>query len=156
VRHRAHRSTRSRGILIGALLGALALSLGLLAATAGAAITHNPEPFSPLTGVGSNLTLEEVSGIALDESTGNVFVTDGQESGAGRISILGAEGGAPVGLAAPYEIPGLPFGINQGAHAIAYDNSPTSSARGTLATRRPNATRRPACCPSRRPCPASA
>ncbi|HET7052646.1 MAG TPA: hypothetical protein VFI09_01865 [Solirubrobacterales bacterium] len=112
-----------------ALLAVVA-SLGLLTASASASITHEPEPFSPLTGSGSGLTLEEASGIAIDEATGNVFVTDGGP-GHERVAILGAEGSAPAGLAPPYEIAGFSFGENT-TNGLAYDNSPTSTAHGTL------------------------
>jgi hypothetical protein len=106
-------------LLATVLVGCVAL-FALFAADALAATTHNREPFSPLSGSGSSLTLEEVSGVAIDEATGNVFVTDGGP-GHERVAILGGEGGAPVGLAAPYEIPGLTFGNNAFA-GLAYAN----------------------------------
>jgi hypothetical protein len=114
-------------ILVTGLIVAL---LTLVPAAASAAITHNAEPFSPLDGSGSGLTLEELPNIAIDEETGNIFVLDGGP-GHERIAILGAEGGAPVGVAAPYEIPGFSIGANTGSPGLAFDNSPTGS-RGTL------------------------
>jgi hypothetical protein len=107
-------------VLLGLLLCALAPAL------ASAAVTHEVEPFSPLDGSGSGLTLREPEAIAIDEATGNVFVSDEN-----RIAILGEEGGQPTGLMSPFEIPGFSFGSNTDA-SLAYDNSPTSSARGTL------------------------
>lgn len=108
---------------------AVAVLLGLQVGSASATITHSPEPFSPLTGAGSGLTLRYASGVAVDEATGNVFVTDGYEDGeqaSGRIAILGGEGGAPVGLASPFEISGVQFFSN--AHAgLAYDNAVTGT-----------------------------
>ncbi|HEX4307807.1 MAG TPA: hypothetical protein VHZ54_17355 [Solirubrobacterales bacterium] len=109
----------------------VALLVLALASVASAATTHNPEPFSPLTGSGSGLTLQEGNAAAFDEATGNVFVNDGGP-GHERVAILGREGGPPVGLAAPYEIPGFEFGANSGAYGLAFDNSPTSPAQGTL------------------------
>jgi hypothetical protein len=107
-------------VLLVALLCALGPTL------ASAALTHEVEPFSPLDGSGSGLSLQEPEGIAIDEATGNVFVSDED-----RIAILGEEGGQPTGLMSPFEIPGFSFGSNTNA-SLAYDNSPTSSARGTL------------------------
>ncbi len=112
-------------------LVSVALLLALFATAASAATTHHPEPFSPLDGSGSNLALLEASGIAFDQTTGNVFVTDGGPEHE-RIAILGREGGTPVGLATPYAIPGLPYGLNAGVPGLAFDNSATSPARGTL------------------------
>src|SRR6202035_3142074 len=82
-------------------------------------------------GSGSGLTLEEIPGIAIDEATGNVFVTDAG-FGHERVGILGGEGGAPADLASPYEISEIPFRPGVAEGGIAYDNSPTSPAHGTL------------------------
>jgi hypothetical protein len=109
------------------ILGAL---LVFAPTAAFAATTHHPEAFSPLDGSGSGLQLLEATGMALDEGSGNVFVADGGP-GHERIAILGREGEAPVGLAAPYELPGFNFPINSLA-GLAFDNSPTSPAHGTL------------------------
>jgi hypothetical protein len=133
--NRAKRSNSADGIGpaaagISSLIVLVAVLLMLSATAASAATTHNPEPFSPITGAGSGLTIGEGSGVAIDEATGNVFVNDGG-AGHGRVAILGREGGAPVGLAAPYEIPGIPFGGNSYSYGIAFDNSATSS-QGTL------------------------
>lgn len=117
---------RSGLSLISLSVALVAISMAFLAASSSAAITHNLESFSPIDGSGSGPVFDEPQGIAIDEATGNLFVTDGT-----RIAILGAEGGIPVGIAAPHEVPGIPFGENSQA-GLAYDNSATSPARGTL------------------------
>ncbi|HEY0390106.1 MAG TPA: NHL repeat-containing protein, partial [Solirubrobacterales bacterium] len=67
------------------------------------------------------------SGVAVDEATGNVFVSD---SGAGTVVISGPEGQAPAGVAAPYTLEGFSFcGEPSG---VAVDNSPTSPSFGAL------------------------
>ncbi len=116
------RSRMRFAMLVGpAVLCAL---LGLLAP--GAAIagqTRVLAAFAPNPILG----FSRPSGVAIDEATGNVFVTDG--AGAERVRILGPDGGAPVGLTSS-EIADLSFvGEGQG---IAYDNAQLSSARGTL------------------------
>lgn len=118
------------GLLASLCVLLVALLCALVPAFASATITHEVESFSPLDGSGSGLALKAPGGIAIDEATGNVFVTDGGE-GHERVAILGEEGGLPRGLMSPFEIAGLPFGINE-EDTLAYDNSPTSSARGTL------------------------
>jgi Tol biopolymer transport system component len=112
----------------------LAASLLALSANASAAITHNVEPFSPLDGSGSGKQLVEPGGIAIDETAGNAFVTDGSASGVEneRVAIFGDEGGPPSDLNPPYEITGFQFGENNSSVGVAYDNVPTSPARGTL------------------------
>jgi hypothetical protein len=122
----------ARRLKLGLLASLCVLLVALLPAVASATFVHDTEPFSPLDGSGSGLTLREPEGLAIDEATGNVFVTD-----ANRVAILGGEGGEPAGLMSPFEIPGLPFGENSPA-SLAYDNSPTSSARGTLYAYDPN------------------
>lgn len=120
------QSHRNRATMV--LIGMLAL-IAVIPASAVAATTRNPVAFSPITGEATGTHLKEAAAVAVDEATGNVFVTDGGP-GHERIAILGAEGGAPAGLAAPYEISGLSIGANT-PQGLAYDNSPTSS-RGTL------------------------
>jgi hypothetical protein len=93
---------------------------------ASAATTRIPEPFSPLTGSGSGLTIGVPGGIAIDETSGNVFLNDGTS----KTDILGATGAAPAGLVAPFEITGLSF--EEAANAIAVDNSVTSPNKGTV------------------------
>jgi hypothetical protein len=122
------RARKSKMGLLTSLWVLAALLCVLVPPFASAAITHNPEPFSPLDGLGSGLTFNEPGGVAIDEATGNVFVTDGG-FGHERIAVLGGEGAAPAGLGAPYEISEVSSGADGG---IAYDNSPTSPARGTL------------------------
>jgi hypothetical protein len=107
---------------------AFGLLLSVFSATASAAITHKPESFSPLTGSGSGVTIHEPSGVAIDEATGNVFLTDG--SGGEAVVVLGGTGAAPAELASPFSITGLSFGGS--VAGIAYDNAAGSSARGTL------------------------
>jgi SMP-30/Gluconolactonase/LRE-like region len=105
----------------------LALALALSASTAFAAETHLPLGFSPITGSGSGVTIEAPSGIAVDEASGNVFLNDGANN---VVDALGAEGGAPIGLASPFQIPG--FAFNAEPSGVAVDNSPTSPNEGTL------------------------
>jgi hypothetical protein len=102
------------------------------AGAASAVITRHPESFSPLTGAGSGVTLAAYnqSGVTVDEATGDVFVSDAENG----IVILGGEGGAPAGLASPFAIPSTNFFSNAvTARAfLAYDNSASSPAKGTL------------------------
>ncbi|MGN6256699.1 MAG: NHL repeat-containing protein [Solirubrobacterales bacterium] len=67
------------------------------------------------------------SGIAVDESTGNVFVADGGSENA--VKIFGAEGEAPTGIANA-RIEG--FAFNFEPSGVAVDNSPVSPSRGAL------------------------
>jgi uncharacterized protein YegP (UPF0339 family) len=124
-------STRRRGKRRAAVrlsissCAAVALLAAFAPAFASAGLVRVPEPFSPLTGSGSGLTIETPGGIALDETSGNVFLNDGTT----KTDILGAEGGAPAGLVAPFEITGLSF---VAANGIAVDNSVTSPNKGTV------------------------
>jgi hypothetical protein len=105
------------------------VALAFSSAAAGASkVTHLQEPFSPLTGSGSGLVIHTPFGIAVDESSGNVFVNDG--TGGEVVAILGAEGGAPAGLVPPFTIAGVSF--TSGKSGAAFDNSPTSPNQGTL------------------------
>jgi hypothetical protein len=74
------------------------------------------------------------SAVAVDEATGNLFASDGPEFGGNGIVILGAEGSPPVGVKAPYVVPGtnVNYFEGNGSAFLAFDNSPTSAAKGTL------------------------
>jgi hypothetical protein len=114
-----------------ALLLAFAL-LGLFAAGASATVTRFPESFSPLEASDVGLTQNDPSAVAIDEATGNTFATDGfGEEGEGVV-IYGEEGGAPAGLTPPFTVPGTVFFVGNTPAFLAYDNSATSSAKGTL------------------------
>lgn len=114
----------------------LAVSVAPAAALAGQ--TRLPTAFSPLTGSGSGVTIHAPSGIAIDEATGNVFVTDDNGS-EDAILILNGEGGGtpPVGLApngsGEYKLAGVSIApeFEGEALGLAYDNS-GSVAHGTL------------------------
>ena len=108
--------------------------LALCVASASAATTRNPEPFSPITGSGSGRSLEDQSGLAVDEASGNVFVTSSEHSEPNQIAVLGAKGGAPAGLAGPYLIDG-PFPRGSNFTGIAVDNAAISPSKGTLYAR---------------------
>ncbi|HEY1687972.1 MAG TPA: hypothetical protein VGF95_03815 [Solirubrobacteraceae bacterium] len=103
-----------------------------LAGPASAVITRHPEPFSPLTGAASGVTFAEYnqSGVAVDEATGNVFVTDAENG----IVILGGEGGAPDGLASPFLVAETNYfqsAVGERAF-LTYDNSASGPSKGTL------------------------
>lgn len=117
-------------------LFAFVLSLGM-PAPAEAGQNRLVEPFSPLKGSGSGVTIHRPSGIAIDEATGNVFLTD-ENGSADAILILNGEDGkdgeakAPIGLAptgGEYKITGVTTSTSP--QALAFDNS-ESSAKGTL------------------------
>lgn len=69
-------------------------------------------------------------GVGVDEATGNVFVGNFREGGY-VVDIVGAEGGAPVGVASPFAV-AVGAGNNFGAGGLAVDNSPTSPSKGDL------------------------
>ena len=116
---------------LGLAMAVAAALLALFAASASAIGIHEEEEFSPLappTGV----TLHELNGLALDEATGNVFVTDAEGGVVGQVAIFGAEGGDPVELEPPFRLSaGLQFDINT-SYALAFDNAAPSSKLGTL------------------------
>ncbi len=122
------------------LMGAITLALVatmVLVSSALATLTRHQEPFSPLTGSGSKVTLVEngPSGIAVDEGTGNVFVTSAESKGEGTdgVVVLGGEGGEPIGLASPFVLSGTAFfRANNGQEFLAYDNASTSPSKGTV------------------------
>jgi len=129
---RLFRAVSSHGLglhAVALLLAACIGALGPLSASASATLTREPEPFSPLTGAGSAITLVEPSGIGLDEVSGNVFVTGAEGNAA--VGLLGAEGGAPAEVLPPFSIGGFSFGAAN-ATGLAYDNSASSPAKGTL------------------------
>jgi hypothetical protein len=68
------------------------------------------------------------SGVAVDEATGNVFVSD---SGGDTVGIFDASGGSPAGsIASPYVIEGFNFcGESSG---VAVDNAAASPSQGAL------------------------
>ncbi len=112
--------------VFGATFLAVAALLALSAATASATITHTPESFSPITGSGSGVTIDSPSGIAVDEASGNVFLSSNHE-----LLILGSEGGAPAELAAPFSLSGFNYGSNTYV-GLAFDNVASSPNFGTL------------------------
>jgi Tol biopolymer transport system component len=110
----------------------LATPLALVALLAGfatpsfAATTH-----SLITSFGEFGQGETNSGIAVDESTGNVFVSRGlgYSHGGGDLQIFGPTGGAPVGGVVATKI-GM---YTEGSQAtLAVDNSATSPSKGAL------------------------
>lgn len=117
-----------------AALGLLLLLFGCLQLSrpgvAAGEVVHFQEPFSPLNGSGSSLTLQAPSGIAIEDGTGNVFV--GETGNANRVAILGGEGGAPIGLASPFTITGFTTGNFGEPNGVAFDNNPASPGFGTL------------------------
>jgi hypothetical protein len=107
---------------------ALLLILALAATPASAITTRPPLSFSPIDGSGTGVTLHNPSGIAIDETSGNVFLNDG---GSGNVTdIFGAEGGTPAGVASPYQVTGSVF--NNEPSGVAIDNSATSPSKGAL------------------------
>jgi hypothetical protein len=131
---------RSRS-LVGATIVALAATM-VLASSALATLTRRQEPFSPLTGTASDVTLAKygTSSVAVDEATGNVFATsasayvsEGIYEGTEGVVILGGEGGEPVGLASPFAILGTGFfRANAPGEFLTYDNASTSPSKGTV------------------------
>jgi hypothetical protein len=119
--------------MLAAIVGVVAIAL-VSAGAASATITRHLEPFSPLTGAESGVTFssQDQSGIAIDEASDNVFVTNAEDG----IAILGGEGGPPTGLASPFVVEGTGFlapGYDERSF-LAYDNSASSPAKGTLYT----------------------
>jgi hypothetical protein len=115
------------------LMVAMFMSLSL-ASSASATVTRLAEPFSPITGAGIGLSFHSPWAIAVDESTGNVFASDGPELGGNGIMILGPEGSTPVGVKSPYVVSGTNTDFFPGNNTafLAFDNSPSSPAKGTL------------------------
>jgi hypothetical protein len=101
------------------MLMALAFAVsGSLASTAIAAHIHPLKGTLPLANA-------EPSGIGIDEGTGNVFVNFRSPEPAVRI--LGAAGGAPVGVSNP-ELQG--FAQSNESNGVAVDNAPGSLSEG--------------------------
>ena len=117
--------TLSRGLL--ALL-AVIFAGTMLSASASAALTRLPTAFSPINGSGTGVTFhQELSSLAVDTSTGNLFVGDAQFSTKFYVTdIFGPEGGHPSGVAAPYQT-----ASGQRPGYIAIDNSSTSPPKET-------------------------
>jgi hypothetical protein len=114
--------------VLAALIAPALLATAVAPPSAPAAAFHTPTAFSPITGAGIGTSLHLSRGIAVDETTGNVFVTSGQSDNV--IDIMNSEGGVPVGVASPYTITGFDFGSD--FPNLAVDNSPTSPSKGTL------------------------
>ncbi len=119
------RQAKGLGCLFLAALFAL---LVLIPASASAVSTRLQLGFSPITGSGIGVGLLAPSGIAVDETNGNVFLNDG--GSANVTDIFGAEGGVPAGVASPYQISGFAFSNEPSGAAV--DNSATSPSKGTL------------------------
>jgi hypothetical protein len=118
-RTRTAPAARTGRHLLAALL-LVALSLALTAAPAFAAEAH--PSITTIDGLNYN------TGVAVDESSGNLFIADGQPSES--IKIYGPKGEAPVGGVVTTEIKGFDFGYQQVTLAI--DDSLTSPSRGAL------------------------
>jgi hypothetical protein len=136
---RSRRSDRpsSRRRLLGALASlALLLALVLIPASASAIEAHLPLAFSPITGTGfeRNQAYSSDSGVAVDESNGNVFLTGFEsEENKGLTKVFGADGGVPTGVASPFQV-GVenPAYFGEDIFGVGVDNSLTSSSRGAL------------------------
>jgi hypothetical protein len=110
----------SRGSVL-ALLAGLCPALAVLASASASALASPPtylDNFGPL---------ERPTGMAVEESTGNVFVVENGEDNY-VVDVFGARGGKPAG-GAPTTLPGEPFPA--GWLGLAVDNS-TSSATGSI------------------------
>lgn len=104
-----------------ALLVWLCAALAVLASVSASALASSPtylQNFGPL---------ERPTGMAVEESTGNVFVAESGEDNY-VVDVFGARGGKPAG-SAPTTLPGEPFPA--GWVGLAVDNS-TSSATGSI------------------------
>jgi hypothetical protein len=115
-------SARSVGVIA---VVAFALS-AFVPGVALAAVTRLPEPFSPITGSGSGITIGVPGGVAADEASGNLFLNDGTT----LTDILGDEGAAPAELVSPFQITGL--ALTAGTNGVAVDNSAASPNQGTV------------------------
>jgi hypothetical protein len=123
----AMRVSARRYSVSGAL--ALVVVLVLSAAPAIAFTTREPLPFSPIDGSSTGENFRFPTGIAVDETTGNIFVNDVTSEG-NVTDVFGAEGGLPLGVASPYQITGFTFTFERSS--VAVDNSATSPSKGTL------------------------
>jgi sugar lactone lactonase YvrE len=118
---------------VGMAVSFLLLALALAPSAASAAKVHVPASFSPIDGSGTGVTLHRPSGIAVDETSGNVFVNDGLDAtfvGGNVVDVFGAEGGVPTGVASPYQLTGFAFYYEP--TGVAVDNSATSPSKGAL------------------------
>jgi hypothetical protein len=108
------------------------LSVGLffaLVSSASALMSHPTLGFSPITGAGTGVTIHFPSGVAVDESNGNVFLNDGTGEG-NVLDIFGAEGGTPSGVASPYQVNG--FSFYEEPSGVAVDNAAGSPSKGAV------------------------
>jgi hypothetical protein len=111
-----------------------ALALLVLAPAASATQSRVPLGFSPIDGSKTGVAPVNGQGVAIDGANDNIFVVSDTEH-AKEVDIFGAEGGAPTGVTSPYAITdGFNFSTGTPVYTsdIAVDNSPTSSARGTV------------------------
>jgi hypothetical protein len=108
-----------------AILASL-IALAALPAAAPAAPLRSVAAFSPITGSAIGVPKLSPRAIAVDETSGNIFVAKHPET----IHILSAEGGVPTGIASPYAITGLDFDFSR--LDVAVDNSATSPSKGML------------------------
>jgi hypothetical protein len=110
-------SARRHAVTVLAVLGVFSGCLGLGGAPASAAFVHHV--LAPEAGFGA---FEYATGVAIDQSSGNVFVVD-SGSGANVVRVFGPEGLSPLG-GAPAELLGLhaPFEFDDFPIGIAIDN----------------------------------
>lgn len=110
---------RSSSITFGVLLFSLLSMLAVATSATAASVYEYSSSFG---------SFSRPSGVAVDEATGNVFVSD---SGGGTVMIFGAAGGSPAGsIAPPYVIEG--FNLCNEPSSVAIDNSPSSPSQGAL------------------------
>lgn len=124
---------RPLGIAFASLLALLGVCLWS-ASPALAAESRLPASFSPLLEPESATDpITDPNAVAVDETSGNVFVNDAGS----HTQILNGQGtsptGAPTGLVAPYLLTsGCSFGVAANGNVLAVDNSITSPAKGTV------------------------
>jgi hypothetical protein len=117
----------SRFIASASFILATLLVAAIFPVAASGASLHPATAFSPITGAGIGASFEMPSGIAVDEASGNIFVTSGRQDN--TVHILNFEGGIPFGISSPYGISGFNFA---NLDNVAVDNSSTSPNEGTL------------------------
>ncbi len=128
-----HRKDAILGRHLGGSLIAMALLFLSFVAPAQAVPLHTT-PFPPITGSGIGTSFVVPLSVAVDETSGNIFVPSGKrtfDQVDNVIYIMNSEGGVPAGVAAPYKIdPGIEFGIDYAVPAV--DNAPLSPSKGAL------------------------
>ncbi len=128
-----HRKDAILGRHLGGSLIAVALLFVSLVGSAQAVPLHTT-PFPPITGSGIGTSFVAPLSVAVDETSGNIFVPSGKrtfDQDDNVIYIMNSEGGVPAGVAAPYKIdPGIEFGIDYAVPAV--DNAPLSPSKGAL------------------------